>query len=128
MGHVLGLGTLWTDNNLDGSGCSYKGGNTAVAREFERYSGCRDWDLKRLVEQTGGQGTSCSHWSEACLGDEMMTGYLSGATQPISVRTVSVCGMPAPLVALHHFSNKACSLTLFPFSPFVFTANYTRWS
>jgi hypothetical protein len=86
MGHVLGIGTLWQDNGLAGNGCSYTSG-TAVAREWKTYSGCTD--LSNLVEQTGSTGTKCSHWSEKCFADELMTGYLSGSSQPLSPITLA---------------------------------------
>lgn len=41
------------------------------------------------VENTGGQGTREGHWRETVLGNELMTGFLSGSSQPFSRLTVA---------------------------------------
>jgi hypothetical protein len=40
------------------------------------------------VEATGGEGTAGVHWREDVLGEELMTGWLSGPAQPLSLTTV----------------------------------------
>jgi hypothetical protein len=40
------------------------------------------------VENTGGSGTANVHWRESVFGNELMTGWLSGSTQPLSRITV----------------------------------------
>lgn len=41
------------------------------------------------MELEGGSGTRCSHWDETCLGIELMTGYVNGATKfPLSKITI----------------------------------------
>lgn len=41
-----------------------------------------------LIENSGGPGTRGGHWSENTYGSELMTGYISGATQPFSQMTL----------------------------------------
>lgn len=54
--------------------------------EYKAISGCSAVP----VEQGGGTGTRCSHWSEACLQTELMTGYLnSGVLAPLSRITIA---------------------------------------
>ena len=40
------------------------------------------------VENTGGPGNRDGHWRESVLGDELLTGFLSGANRPISRMSV----------------------------------------
>jgi hypothetical protein len=84
MGHVLGVGTLWTNNGLyiQGSG-RYANGTRADA----------EWKLIGCsgpipVELDGGSGTANGHWDETCLVNELMTGWLSGAQSPFSRITI----------------------------------------
>jgi len=85
IGHVLGIGTLWTDNNvyIDGTG-EYTGafGVAAFEQEFSNNLGYIP------VELGGGPGTANGHWDETNaytnpdglgLGQELMSGFLSGA-------------------------------------------------
>ena len=41
------------------------------------------------VEGTGGAGTRDAHWREKVFGDELMTGWISGPTQPLSRTTIA---------------------------------------
>ena len=41
------------------------------------------------LETGGGPGTAGSHRSEAVFGNELMTGYISGAPDPLSILTVA---------------------------------------
>ncbi len=89
MGHVLGLGTLWDAGpfdylNHDGASCqeasevSYDGVHAADAWHALGSVG------EVPVENTGGSGTKCGHWREATFGNELMTGWISGAAAPLS--------------------------------------------
>lgn len=83
--HVLGIGTIWTDVGIQGppvADCPYSG-STATA-EFNVISGCDSIP----IEQTGGDGTRCKHWSESCLGAELMTGQLNFPDNPLSRITI----------------------------------------
>lgn len=88
MGHVLGLGTLWSRFSLvDG-----------VGSEDPRYTGARAQPGFVLgggaalngvpVENTGGAGTRDSHWRETRLGNELMTGFINTSGNPLSLVTV----------------------------------------
>jgi subtilase family serine protease len=82
MGHVLGLGTLWSSLGLR-SGSSYVGGNAVNAYHQLGGSGSTI-----PLETGGGSGTALVHWSDAVFGSELMTGYISGASNPLSIMTV----------------------------------------
>jgi hypothetical protein len=71
MGHVLGIGTRWTNSGLytDGED-EYVG--TFAKREWANL-GCSG---KLPVELDGGSGTAGGHWDEACLNQELMTGFV----------------------------------------------------
>jgi Leishmanolysin len=75
MGHVIGLGSLWEYANLatESPNCTYLGVHANA--EYQALSQCGNTTLP--LERKGGPGTACVHWDEDCLGDELMTGYLS---------------------------------------------------
>jgi hypothetical protein len=94
MIHVLGFGTLWSYDPyfalLAGAGTAdpYFVGPEAQAA-FLEYDGGDEYTGNPVpVENTGGAGTRDGHWREAVFGDELMTGYLSGSSQPLSRTTV----------------------------------------
>jgi hypothetical protein len=87
IGHILGLGTLWT---------FLREGSAGVGDNDPRYTGVHGMegyqDLGGLranvpVANTGGSGTANSHWRESVFGDELMTGYADGA-MAASIMTV----------------------------------------
>ena len=75
MGHVLGIGTLWSYLGVTGSdaqNCPYLGANAnAIWQKESECSGALPTELD------GGGGTRCGHFDEACFQNEIMTGYLS---------------------------------------------------
>jgi hypothetical protein len=90
MLHVVGIGVFWNDKGLltgfdtpgvaytgDGGlqGCRTTGGTTTCATSVP-------------VENTGGAGTANSHWRETTFGTELMTGFASNGTMPLSIMTV----------------------------------------
>lgn len=90
MGHVLGIGTVWSLKKL------VKGprtnnptftGNGAMA-EFGKLKGT---DVPTLVplENTGGEGTRGSHWRESLFRNELMTGFVNTAGNPLSAMTIA---------------------------------------
>ncbi|MGP1394054.1 MAG: leishmanolysin-related zinc metalloendopeptidase [Inquilinaceae bacterium] len=90
MGHVLGIGTLWDRMGLlRGRGTDDPGfvGPNAV-REYGALRG-RGESRPVPVANTGGPGTREGHWRELVFGDELMTGFLSGARRPLSRLTVA---------------------------------------
>jgi hypothetical protein len=84
MGHVLGIGTLWESKGLL-SNNNFTGLN--AAREYG--SLLLSDALPVPVEDMGGPGTAGGHWRETTFADELMTGFISGATQPLSRLTIA---------------------------------------
>lgn len=88
IGHVLGIGTLWnTHSFLQGGGSAdpYFNGPRAIA-EYQGIGGTHPNPVP--VENTGGSGTRDSHWRESLMTTELMTGWLSGGSNPLSRVTI----------------------------------------
>ncbi|MGH7460131.1 MAG: leishmanolysin-related zinc metalloendopeptidase [Longimicrobiales bacterium] len=87
IGHVLGIGTIWTDRNLvvnaGGADPGYSGANAVGA-----YHSLGGTSGNVPVENTGGTGTRDAHWREAVFRDELMTGWIGSAANPLSVLTI----------------------------------------
>lgn len=83
MGHVLGLGTLWSPY-LSGSRSDpvFTGKNARKA-----YKELGGEESKVPIEALGGSGTAYSHWRESVFEGELMTGLLSGESR-ISTLTI----------------------------------------
>jgi hypothetical protein len=87
MAHVLGMGVHWASAGL------LKNANTNDPRYlgehgvkgYKQLQGARDSTIP--VANTGGGGTAGGHWREAVFGDELMTGYSSGANT-LSIMTI----------------------------------------
>lgn len=89
MGHVLGIGTVWSSKGLlKGAGNSnptFTGKNA-----MKEYGVLRKGKAKAVpVENTGGQGTADSHWRESVFRNELMTGFVGAAGNPLSRLTVA---------------------------------------
>lgn len=89
MGHVLGIGTIWSNRGLlVGAGTSnplFVGAQATAA--YNQIFGTQASGVP--VENSGGSGTRDSHWRESILKSELMTGYLGPGTHiPISRITV----------------------------------------
>jgi hypothetical protein len=90
MGHVLGIGTLWEPGGLlDGVGTADPvfTGAGAVA-EWAALGGRGAVP----VENTGGAGTAGGHWRESRFGNELMSGFIVGAGNPLSRVTAASLG------------------------------------
>ena len=88
MGHLLGIGTLWDVNRslLTGAGTSDP--------RFVGVRGVAEWSTLGgsaavPVENTGGSGTADSHWRETTFGTELMTGYISPGSNPLSKLSIA---------------------------------------
>jgi len=102
MGHVLGIGTLWENNGFITGGVS-SGADPTSDTYDPRYVGPaavgayqqlltdagRDSETTVPAANTGGPGTREGHWREVTFGSELMTGFLSGESQPLSSLTAS---------------------------------------
>jgi hypothetical protein len=91
MLHVMGFGTLWSAPLLVGAGGTdpiFTGAGALDAfLNFDNggtYAGA-----KVPVENSGGAGTRDSHWRDSVFRNELMTGYISGARQPLSRTTAA---------------------------------------
>ncbi len=96
MGHVLGIGTLWSLKGLlaDPSSSTTQNdtrftGPNALA-VFETIGGAAYMGAKVPVENTGGGGTINSHWRESVFNGELMTGFINAppSINPLSVVTI----------------------------------------
>jgi adhesin/invasin len=98
MGHVLGIGSMWdTGFLLTGAGGTdpFFSGVNAIDY-FKRAGGTVALGNGVPVENclvgvpsSCGQGTRDSHWRESIFKTELMTGYISGPTNPLSAVTIA---------------------------------------
>jgi len=90
MGHVIGIGTIWTQKRLlkgaGGSNPTFTGTNAKVEYGKLRSSAT---PLPVPVANRGGAGTRDSHWRESVFGNELMTGIVGEAGNPLSRMTVA---------------------------------------
>jgi hypothetical protein len=84
MGHVIGIGTIWTQKGLlAGAGTSnptFTGTN--AKREYGTLKGTGPTPVP--VENTGGAGTRNSHWRESVFKNELMSGFIAAPNNPLS--------------------------------------------
>jgi hypothetical protein len=86
MGHVLGIGTVW-GSRLTGAGTTNPVFTGLAARgAWDALVGGSGESVP--VANTGGPGTADAHWRESVFGNELMTGYLNGGSNPLSAVTV----------------------------------------
>lgn len=91
MGHVIGVGTIWDRKNLlEGSGTTNPTftGQNAMA-EYGKLRGGDSGSTPVPIENTGGVGTRNSHWRESIFRNELMSGFIAEASNPISRVTVA---------------------------------------
>jgi len=102
MGHVIGIGTLWEANGI-AIGTGGQVGDPAYDPQYIGASGVEQYNVLRAeagldpaesvpLANTGGGGTTDSHWREATFDNELMTGFLNEGVNPISVLTVGQLG------------------------------------
>ncbi|MEA2164652.1 MAG: hypothetical protein QOK37_2779 [Thermoanaerobaculia bacterium] len=89
MGHVLGIGTIWTKKLLlkkaGSSNPTFAGPNAMI-----EYGTLVGGGAKAVpVENTGGPGTQDSHWRESVFRNELMTGFVGAAGNPLSRMTAA---------------------------------------
>lgn len=96
MGHVLGIGTLWSTLGFLQNQTSQGGppqdthfnGPNAIAAFNEIGGSSYAGGSKVPVENTGGSGTINGHWRESVLQNELMTGFIDAGTNPLSLLTI----------------------------------------
>lgn len=96
MGHVLGIGGLWSLFGLVADSASadttmapdphFVGARAQAA--FELVGGSAYAGDRVPVEDQGGSGTRLVHWRERVLANELMTGFINGGSNPLSVVTI----------------------------------------
>ena len=88
IGHILGIGTLWSNRSLllgrGGTDPRYTG-----AAGVQAYHQLGPSDTGIPVEDTGEAGTRDGHWRESVFGNELMTGYISTSLNPLSAMTIA---------------------------------------
>ena len=89
MGHVLGIGTLWSTKGLL-SGANTTNPIFVGAQATAAYNSIFGTNAAGVpVENTGGSGTRNSHWRESTFGNELMTGWVGpGSNMPLSRITI----------------------------------------
>jgi hypothetical protein len=89
MGHVLGIGTIWTNkgvlNGAGGNNPTFTG--TYAKKEYGTLKGTGPTPVP--VENRGGPGTANSHWRDTVFRNELMTGFVAGPPNPLSRLTVA---------------------------------------
>ena len=90
MGHVLGVGTIWQARGLlSGAGTAnprFLG--TRATAEYNALFGATGTSVP-VEGNNSPAGSRDSHWRESVFGAELMTPYISGASNPISRVTVA---------------------------------------
>lgn len=96
MGHVLGIGTIWSNLNLLQN--PTLAGGASLDTWFSGAGGIAGFDAiggaaytggqKVPVENTGSAGRMNTHWRESVLVNELMTGTLNPGVNPLSVLSV----------------------------------------
>ncbi len=89
MGHVIGIGTIWSNKGL------LTGANSANPR-FTGVAAKQEYGVLKAVgptpvpvENTGGAGTKNSHWRETVFKNELMSGFIAEPDNPLSRLTVA---------------------------------------
>jgi hypothetical protein len=89
MGHVIGIGTIWTRKGLlHGAGTTnptFTGTNARKEYGILKGTGPRAVP----VENIGGSGTRDSHWRESVFKNELMSGFIAAPNNPLSRVTVA---------------------------------------
>ncbi len=96
MGHVLGIGSLWSVFGLsevpapDSSGDSDPFFNGSAGRTaFDELGGESYVGNRVPIEDSGGGGTRFVHWRESVFDNELMTGFLDAGSNPLSLLTIA---------------------------------------
>ena len=87
LGHVLGIGTIWDRLGL----LHESAGNDPLflgATALDAYTSMGGRAMVP-VENEGGDGTRLGHWRESVFRTELMTGWLSSGSNPMSRMTIA---------------------------------------
>lgn len=114
MAHVLGFGTLWEIQGLlTGSGTNdpYFTGPQAIS-VFDDIGGASYSGNPVPVENTGGPGTRDGHWRDSVFDSELMTGWLTVGSNPLSSVSVASFADEGYAVDLSEADGFSLSLSL----------------
>lgn len=89
MGHVLGIGTIWSSLGLlqGAGGADPRFLGAGATAEYNAIFDRAESSVP--VANTGGSGTRDAHWRESVFNNELMTGFLDGGDNPLSRITVA---------------------------------------
>jgi hypothetical protein len=91
LGHAIGFGTLWRQRSLLVGAGTYDPFFTGAQAKtsFASTFGVGFVGNAVPVENTGGRGTADSHWRETVFNRELMTGFISSGSNPLSAVTIA---------------------------------------
>ena len=91
MGHVLGIGTIWEKKKLlkDAGTDNPTFAGTSAMTEYNALQDDEPENKQVPVENTGGPGTAGGHWRETVFRNELMSGFIGTAGNPLSRMTVA---------------------------------------
>ncbi|MGB3800101.1 MAG: leishmanolysin-related zinc metalloendopeptidase [Lewinella sp.] len=84
MGHVLGVGTLWNFGGRSLREFNSEGLPYFDGRQANVFWNAEGGTYELPIEDQFGPGTQFSHWKEATLNNELMTGFLNLGENPLS--------------------------------------------
>jgi hypothetical protein len=89
MGHIIGVGSAKWQQRVANKGTATPAytGQLGV-NGVKGFNAIGGKGVQVPVEANGGPGTALAHWSENVFQNELMTGFLSGVTQPMSAMTI----------------------------------------
>lgn len=116
MGHVLGIGTLWSP--LSTGICAEPA--AAGSPTFTGAAAVTEWTTLKggtpsgnvPIEDAGGPGTQCGHWDEETFFTELMTGFLNTSADALSRLTIGSLkdlGYTVDLSKAEPYSLPSCS-------------------
>lgn len=91
MLHVVGLGTIWTDNGLlagDGTADARFTGPAARNACVDQLLGTTTCATDVPVHSTDGEGSAYAHWRESTFTSELMTPFLGAGAAPLSAMSI----------------------------------------
>jgi hypothetical protein len=89
MGHVIGIGTIWTRKGLL-AGAATANPTFTGTNAKKQYGILKGTGPAAVpVENTGGAGTKNSHWRESVFKNELMSGFIASPNNPLSKLTVA---------------------------------------